>query len=73
MGDEGRGRLEAVGRLTPTVGIEFRGKRIPRGAKLIRGRTGKLMRGAEPGVLGGGVEEFHKGRERNRLDKGWNS
>ena len=38
MGGEGRGRLEAVGRLTPTVGIEFCGKRIPRGAELIRGR-----------------------------------
>ena len=53
MGDEGHGRLEAVGRLTPTVGIEFRRKRIPRGAELIRGRTWKIDEGSRAGSAGG--------------------
>ena len=53
-GDEGRGQLEAVGRLTSTVGIEFRGKRIPRSAELIRVQTGKIDEGSSVGSAGGG-------------------
>ena len=62
-----------MGRLTPTVGIEFHGKKDSARCRVDTRTDGKVMRGAEPGVLGGGVEESRKGRERSRRDKGWNS